>query len=121
MDALSRLPLSPSLDDKGSAFDQRLLDAQKAIDEAKYVASANMDKLVLKKLQASEMLDEAMVTLDMLDRRWKQLQTAHWQCVVELNYAFEPDKLTVEGRATAREGTCMAKEQEALKGMTDSQ
>lgn len=117
IDALNRLPISPSLDDKGPAFDQRLLDAQKAIDEAKYVASNNVDRQILKKLQASALLSEGMVAFDMLDRRWKPLQSALWQCQAELSYAFEPSKLTDEGKATAKEGTCLAKKNEAFEAM----
>ncbi len=117
VDALNRLPPSPSLDDKGPTFDQKLLDAQKAIDEAKYATSNNRDRQILKKLQASELLSESMVQFDMLDRRWESFDSAGWQCRAELSYAFEPDKLTAQGKATAKEDNCLAKKKEAFEGL----
>lgn len=115
LDAIRRLPLIPSADDRHPGFEQRKLDAEKAIDEAKYKARTFKDKEVLKILRAAEFLIAAAQKRHVHDPDWKLLTDAASQCKVEITAEFEPDGLSALGRKQAAQKTCLKKQDAIVK------
>ncbi len=109
LDAIERIPLFPSANKIQPGFEQRMLDAEKAIDEAKYNAKTNKDKEVLKILQTTIALIKAQKSMEGLDPDRRITGLAEIQCEAEIKALFEPDSLSTYGIKQAAEKTCLKK------------
>jgi hypothetical protein len=115
LDAIERLPNVPSAESRETGFDARKLDAEKAIDEAKYKAQTAKDKEILKILSAALFGRTAAKERSALHRDWQKLTQLGIQCGVELKAEFEPDHLSEAGLKQAKEKTCLSQESAILK------
>jgi hypothetical protein len=113
-DAILRLPTSiPSAESHEPGWEQRKLDVDKAVDEAKYKARTVKDKQVLALLSASNFLIGAAKERRVLDPDWQLLTDAATQCHAELIAELQPGDLSAAGRKRAAEKTCL-KQQDAI-------
>jgi len=114
-DAIRRLPTAiPSAESREPGWEQRKLDLDKAVDEAKYKALTVKDKQVLRILSASRFLIGAAKERHVLDRDWQPLSDAAWQCQLELIAELQPKHaLSAIGRRQAAEKTCL-KQRDAI-------
>lgn len=115
LDAIRRLPLDLSADAYDPSYDQRKIDVEKAIDEAKYKTRTASDKQVLKILKAADFLMGAAKKRHALDPDWQPLREAALQCKVELTAEFEPASLSSLGRRHAAEKTCLKKQDAIIR------
>jgi hypothetical protein len=108
LDAINRLPVDLSAENRDAGWEQRKLDVDKAIDELKYKARTAKDKEILKIFKAANFLMGAAKERHVLDPDWKPLNEAGFQCQIELVAEFEPkDQLSPLGRKRAAEKTCL--------------
>ena len=117
-DALGRVD---SMVTKASASANRdlLVEAKKAVDDAKYDASTQLDDVVLHALQmAVTTLDFQMNFSSVLDPYWKRSYDRVSQCKTEVIYYVSPDQLSEIGRQKAQLGTCNKKTSEWDTGIT---
>ena len=107
-----------------SGFESRKLDAEKAIDEAKYKARTSKDIEILRVLHAwNGMIDvNPFKSAQMLGDRQtrKMLWDGSLQCYMEIQYEFEPDRLSLTGKETALKKLCVATRDQISKRL-DSQ
>jgi hypothetical protein len=116
LDAIRRLPSIPSKEHQEPGLEQRKLDAEKAIAEAKYKARTVKDKEVLKLLQAANLMIGAALRTSELDPDWAPLNDASVQCKVEIIAAVDPiGELSALGRKKAAEKTCLKQKDAILK------
>jgi hypothetical protein len=120
LDAILRLPLDLTADADDPSYEQRKLDVEKAIDEAKHKARTAADIRVLKIFKAADFLMGAAKKRHALDPDWKPLREAAMQCKVELMAEFEPTSLSSLGRKHAAEKTCL-KKQDAIVRLWEQQ
>jgi hypothetical protein len=116
-DAVDRVPEMGSREYPHAGFDIRELDAEKAIAEAKYKAITAKDKEVLDLLGAALYGRTAPETRPLLDPDHNKLIEMGVQCEVELKAEFEPEHLTELGLKTAREKTCLSRQEAILSEM----
>ena len=114
-DALKRIGGLPSSDKPERGFDQRKLEAEKAIDEAKYKSVTAKDKEILKLLQTADFFIGAASTKGILNPDWTILTDGSIQCGIELTAQFEPESLSEKGKQTASEKSCLDKQTALLK------
>lgn len=114
-DAIKRIGGLPSADKPERGFDQRKLEAEKAIDEAKYKSVTAKDKETLKLLQTANFFIGAASTRDILHPDWKVLTDGSRQCRIELTAQFEPETLSEKGKQAASEKSCVDKQTALLK------
>jgi DNA repair exonuclease SbcCD ATPase subunit len=100
-DAIQRLPLTTSARARMPGFEQRKLDVEKAIDEAKYKAHTIKENQVLMILQETDFLIGALRGMHILDPDWGALDAAELQCETELRAEFGP------GRRDTPAKTCL--------------
>jgi hypothetical protein len=100
-DALERLPDTMSRRDKGDNYYQLILDAQKAIAEAKYKATSQPDKNLLRRLQTDLNMTETLALFEVLDSRWRQVQDIRLQCWIEIQYGLNPESLNDKAKGEA--------------------
>lgn len=117
LDAIRRLPTTiPSAEYHEPGWEQRKLDMDKAVDEAKYKARTVKDKQVLQILSASRFLIGAAKDFPVRNPDWKLLSDAAWQCRIELMAALEPKyELSASGLKQAAKKTCLKQQDAILK------
>ena len=117
LDAINRVPVIGSKEYPQPGFEVRELEAEKAIDEAKYKAQTTKDKDVLKLLWAALYGRTGPEKRSLLDPDHIKLVEMGAQCNVELKAEFEPEHLTELGLKTAREKTCLSRHEAILGEM----
>ena len=95
-----------------------LIDADKAVDEAKYEATTQLDNTVLRALQMAVISLKYKMQLDVLDPEWKKNSDRVFQCTTEATYYITPDRLTEMGRQQAQKETCNKETSEWGAGIT---
>lgn len=111
-DAIMRVQV-PSAGRYQAGFEQRQLDAEKAIDEAKYKARTIKDKHVLRMLRAAGFLIEFAKARNADDPDWRLIGVAFITCQIEIAVEFDPNFLTAAGRK--QEKTCLKQHDALLK------
>ena len=118
IDAFKRMSGPYSASHKDASTDQLLIDAKKAVDEAKYVATTPKDRYVLHALQMAVISFEGQLSEDIGTPEWKRDVHRSLQCETEATYALTPDQLSEKGQADARLGTCNKATDEWDAGIT---
>jgi hypothetical protein len=95
-----------------------LVEADKAVDEAKYEATTPLDMEVLHALQMASIMKRSQSWRDTLSPGWKQAFDRVQQCIVEVKLQITPGALSDEGKSMARKGTCNKKTDEWNEGIT---
>jgi hypothetical protein len=113
-DAIERVPSIGSTENPTAGFELRALDAEKAVDEAKYKASTAKDKTVLDLLGAALYGRTGPEKRSLLDPDHLKLFKMGLQCETELRAEFEPENLSELGRQTARQKSCLTQQKAIL-------
>lgn len=133
LNAIDRIPPSYSKDSSGELFSNNpsmakqmeekradakhlILDAEKAVDEAKYDATAS-DKHVLFLLQTALASLELQGNYSFSDPKFKPFNDRYAQCVFEARYYLEPDQLDEKQLKQAKLKTCDKKTDEWDSGI----
>ena len=116
-DAIQRVPSVGSKEYPQPGFALRELDAEKAIDEAKYKAQTAKDKEVLDLLWAALFGRTGAEKRSLLNPDHMKFFQMGDQCLLELRAEFESANLTELGLKTAREKTCLSQHEAILSEM----
>jgi hypothetical protein len=96
-----------------------LVDADKAIDEAKYEATTPLDMKVLHALQMASIMKRSQAHQDSpLNPEFKQDFDRAVQCVDEVELQITPDVLSEEGKRMALKDACNKRTDEWGEGIT---
>ena len=107
LDAIDRLPSVSSRGSTETWPQDRQLDAEKAIDEAKYKVQTAKDKEVLKILNAAFIGRTSARHRWTTDPGWKRVTELGRQCILELKIKFEPEGWSEDDIAAATTHPCL--------------
>ncbi len=105
-DACDRIDLTLSKDHKTSKQDDLVLEAKKAIDEAKYEAITAVDLKYLHAIQMEASSLELQELYPLGDDTFEKYHHRVEQCRVEVVLEITPSDLSAKGAAMAALGTC---------------
>jgi len=118
IDAIDRIPFLISVAQMSATNANLLVDADKAVDEAKYSASTALDKNVLHLLEMAVLSKQDQARYESFSKEWTRDTHRFTQCVTEARFYVTPDVLSASGIETAQKNTCNKKTDEWDEGIT---
>jgi len=106
IDAFWRIPRWLSPDTVDTTDKKLLIEADKAVDEAKYKASTPLDKTVFHLLELALISQKHLLDYRMLNPLWSQTLGRFLQCDIEAESYIMPDILTEQGMVQAQVHSC---------------
>jgi hypothetical protein len=115
LDALGRIDPGLNRDSNDGDQKEKVLDAQKAVDDAKYEVSNEVEQDVLRSLQNSILARADMANWEVGVRPWLVDSNLAFQCEVEVRVLITPEELSEAGKQAAARKTCNKSERGEVK------